>query len=50
MLIYDGQPPVSVHLPVTWGGGGGGGGGLMEVQLVLIVHVLAHTHTVLSLP
>ena len=48
MLIYDGQPPVSVHLPVTWGGGGGGG--LMEVQLVLIVHVLAHTHTVLSLP
>ena len=48
MLIYDGQPPVSVHLPVTWEGGGGGG--LMEVQLVLIVHVLAHTHTVLSLP
>ena len=47
MLIYDGQPPVSVHLPVTWGGEGGG---LMEVQLVLIVHVLAHTHTVLSLP
>ena len=46
MLIYDGQPPVSVHLPVTWGWGGG----LMEVQLVLIVHVLAHTHTVLSLP
>ena len=49
MLIYDGQPPVSVHLPVTWGGEGGGGG-LMEVQLVLIVHVLSHTHTVLSLP
>ena len=48
MLIYDGQPPVSVHLPVTWGGGGGGG--LMGVQLVLIVHELAHTHTVLSLP
>ena len=45
MLIYDGQPPVSVHLPVT-----GGGRGLMEVQLVLIVHVLANTHTVLSLP
>ena len=46
MLIYDDQPPLS--LPVTWGERGGGGGWcLMEVQLVLIVHVLAHTHTVI---
>ena len=45
MLIYDDQPPLSVDLPVTWGGGGGGevlnGGSVNKT-----VHVLADMHTV----
>ena len=43
MLIYDGQPPVSVHLPVTWGGGGGGGfnGGSASINCTCIS---SHAH------
>lgn len=47
MLIYDDQPPLSVHLPVTWGEGeDGGGGGVNGGSDSKTVHVLAHTHTV----
>ena len=45
MLIYDDQPPLRVHLPVTWGEGGGGGevlnGGSVSINCTCIS---SHTH------